>query len=100
MLNHGTQHEMRQQNSPTTKQMHYKFKLEKTKNNVYSKTYSLNVFWTILSTINSSNLLSISPHTPITKNNGGCSKRLEHAVGKTMNGVFRHKMQFHKRIKC
>ncbi len=62
-----TQHKMKKQKkSPTTKQMHYKFKLEKTKSNVSSKTYNLNVFWTILSTINSSNLLSISPRTPIT----------------------------------
>jgi hypothetical protein len=66
MLNNGIQHEMRQQNSPTTKQMHYKFKLEKTKINFYSKTYNLNVFWIILLTTNGSNLLSISPQTPIT----------------------------------
>jgi hypothetical protein len=62
-----TQHEMKmQKKSPTTKQMHYKFKLEKTESNVSSKTYNLNVFWTILSTTNSSNLLSISPSTSIT----------------------------------
>jgi hypothetical protein len=43
--------QMRQQNSPTTKQIHHKFKLEETKNNVlkknwFAKTYNLNVFWT------------------------------------------------------
>jgi hypothetical protein len=37
MPNHGTQHETRQLNPPITKQMHYKFKLEKTKNNVFLK---------------------------------------------------------------
>ncbi len=62
-----TQHEMKKQKkSPTTKQMHYKFKLEKTKSIVSSKTYNLNVFWIISSTTNSSNLLSISPRTPVT----------------------------------
>ncbi len=58
-------------NSPITKQMQHKFKLEKTKSNVLKKNWfqKLTIWMSsglFSSATNSSNLLSISPHTSIT----------------------------------